>query len=537
VEAAGAGPSLEKLDATAFGNDPSAWRASPGESSPGLENLGNRRPTVDAGADIALVSTSFPMTMNLTGTAMDDGLPLPSLLHYAWSQESGPGVVQIENGDQATATFLFPGVGEYQLKLSVSDGELTGSDTVTISITRPLSQETFIAKGSTWKYLDNGSDQKSAWAAAGFNDSAWNSGGAQLGYGDGDETTTLSYGPNSGSKFITTYFRKGFVVNGARNVTSLSLNLLRDDGAVVYLNGVEVMRDNMPQGAVNYLTHASTAIGGGDESTYYTTVLDPSALVEGNNVIAVELHQSGGTSTDISFDLELSGMANFSNEAPLANAGPDQVVTLPSSAQLTGIAADDGLPIPPGVFTASWSIVSGPGNVSFASGNLPETSASFSEAGDYTLRLTVTDGEFASSDEVKVTVNGGDPYLLWRNQHFTSAEQGDPAISGETADPDGDSFTNREEFIAGTDPKNGESFLHVITVRTEGEEFMLQFKAVSGKSYSIEGRDDLGSGGWTHLLDVAPQGATGVMEVSDPALGTWPNRYYRITTPREGQPN
>ena len=75
---------------------------------------------------------------------------------------------------------------------------------------------------------------------------------------------------------------------------------------VIYLNGVEVVRSNMPAGTVTYTTRATTAIGGADESAWLQAPIDPSLLVAGTNVIAVELHQQSPTSTDISFDLELT---------------------------------------------------------------------------------------------------------------------------------------------------------------------------------------------------------------------------------------
>ena len=164
-----------------------------------------------------------------------------------------------------------------------------------------------VPTAATWKYLDNGSDQGAAWRAASFNDSTWSSGPAQLGYGDGDEATTLSFGPDTNNKFITTYFRRAFSVTNPAQFTGLTLRLLRDDGAVVYLNGVEVWRTNMPTGGVGFLTPASVAIGGADESTFVQTTISPSLLVAGTNVLAIELHQSGGTSSDISFDLQLIG--------------------------------------------------------------------------------------------------------------------------------------------------------------------------------------------------------------------------------------
>jgi hypothetical protein len=84
------------------------------------------------------------------------------------------------------------------------------------------------------------------------------------------------------------------------------LRVLRDDGAVVYLNGVEVWRTNMPTGTVGFGTPASVAIAGADESTFVQTTISSSLLVSGTNVLAIELHQAGGTSTDVSFDLQAS---------------------------------------------------------------------------------------------------------------------------------------------------------------------------------------------------------------------------------------
>ncbi|HEX5875607.1 MAG TPA: fibronectin type III domain-containing protein, partial [Pyrinomonadaceae bacterium] len=160
---------------------------------------------------------------------------------------------------------------------------------------------------ATWKYLDNGTNQGTAWRATSFNDSTWPSGPAQLGYGDGDEATTVGFGPDANNKFITTYFRRAFNVANASLFNALTLRLMRDDGAVVYLNGVEVWRTNMPTGTIGHLTPASVAIAGADESIFVQTTISPSLLVTGTNVLAVELHQSGGTSTDISFDLQLIG--------------------------------------------------------------------------------------------------------------------------------------------------------------------------------------------------------------------------------------
>lgn len=164
-----------------------------------------------------------------------------------------------------------------------------------------------IPLNSEWSYLDNGTNQGTAWRSAGFDDSTWSSGPAELGYGDGDEATTVSFGSDAANKYITTYFRHSFNVADANAFSGLGLRLLRDDGAVVYLNGTEVFRSNMPAGAINYTTLAVSTVGGFDEDAFITACVDPSQLVDGNNVMAVEIHQANPTSSDISFNLELMG--------------------------------------------------------------------------------------------------------------------------------------------------------------------------------------------------------------------------------------
>ena len=112
------------------------------------------------------------------------------------------------------------------------------------------SSETLLRRGAVWKYLDNGSNAGTNWKNTTFNDTAWRSGAAELGYGDGGERTTLSYGGNAFAKHVTTYFRRKFNVTNPNKFSELDLRLRRDDGAIVYINGKEVARS----GTVSY-TH------------------------------------------------------------------------------------------------------------------------------------------------------------------------------------------------------------------------------------------------------------------------------------------
>ncbi len=157
-----------------------------------------------------------------------------------------------------------------------------------------------IAAGSKWKYLDTGASPGSGWTGLDFTDSAWKEGPAQLGYGDGDEKTRIS---DARDHYPTYYFRRTFEVKDPAKLKPLVLRLSRDDGAIVYINGSEVLRDNMPEGAVNRATYAAgvTPV----ENDFYVHDFDPKLLVAGRNIIAVEVHQASATSSDVSFDLEL----------------------------------------------------------------------------------------------------------------------------------------------------------------------------------------------------------------------------------------
>ena len=112
---------------------------------------------------------------------------------------------------------------------------------------------------------------------------------------------------------------------------------------------------------------------------------------------------SDGTASDSqSFTWTIEQLPNL---APNANAGTvDQTIILPASANLQGSASDDGLPNPPGAVSSSWSMVSGPGSVTFADANAMETTASFSTHGNYILRLTVNDGQLSDTDDVTIIV-------------------------------------------------------------------------------------------------------------------------------------
>jgi hypothetical protein len=187
-----------------------------------------------------------------------------------------------------------------------------------------------IPKESTWKYHDQGSDLGSSWRNPEYNDDSWDSGEGQLGYGELDENTRINYGSSS-NRYITTYFRKTFTVTQAeKNANQFLLKLLKDDGAIVYLNGEEIIRTNMDGGDVDYRTRAAHSISNGSEDLYTTYRIDGSLITSGENLLSVELHQNSSSSSDLSFDLEFSAYlpdnsSYFSTEEELSLLFPNDM--------------------------------------------------------------------------------------------------------------------------------------------------------------------------------------------------------------------
>src|SRR5205814_656220 len=131
------------------------------------------------------------------------------------------------------------------------------------------------------------------------------SGPAPLGYGGVGEATVLASGPET-NRFITTYFRQVFSMANPLAVTNLAVRLLRDAGGVVYLNGTEVFRSNLPTNDITATTLALDSIAPGDETfNFYTNAVDPVVLAAGSNIVAVEIHQFSPTNSNLNFDLAL----------------------------------------------------------------------------------------------------------------------------------------------------------------------------------------------------------------------------------------
>jgi len=187
-----------------------------------------------------------------------------------------------------------------------------------------------VPAAASWRFTTDLAQVGPDWTAAGFDDSAWREGRGPLGFGEGDEGYETTNPDEEDPPHLTVYFRHRFQVPDPASVAGLRVQLVRDDGAAVHLNGTEVLRSNLPPGPLAADTPAPLAIGSVEEHTATAIPLDPSLLQAGENVIAAEVHQNRGRSSDLRFQLVLQSFPEtgrlFLDRGPyLQSARPDEM--------------------------------------------------------------------------------------------------------------------------------------------------------------------------------------------------------------------
>ena len=322
---------------------------------------GNTSPTVSLTGPAEGATFKPGTNITISANAADTDGTITNVAFYAGATKLG---------DDATAPFAFTWTnvaqGVYSLTAVASDnGGATATTTPGVNITVndfvivPVS---LIPTGAVWKYFDQGADQGTAWKEFAFNDGGWSNGVAELGYGDTadgrPEATIVSFGADAANKYPTTYFRRAFVATNIAAITNLTIRLMRDDGAVVWINGTEIRRDNLAlaPAVITYASNALVSVGGTDEFAFFATT-NTASLNNGTNIIAVEVHQNVGTSSDISFDLELiantvqglaftnSGAPFVQSQSPVAGATVSSLTSaqVTFSESVTGVDAADFL--------------------------------------------------------------------------------------------------------------------------------------------------------------------------------------------------
>ena len=420
----------------------------------------NQPPVVNAGPD---QTVTLPAAANLAGAATDDGLPNPpAAFTTTWTVVSGPGTVTFGNPNSLTTTASFSSAGSYILRLTANDSALSASDDIAVNV---LPQ-------NLPPVVNAGPDQTITLpASASLSGTATDDG---LPNPPGALTTTWSKvsGPgtvtfgNAGAKATTATFS----VAG-----SYVLRLSASDSALTASDdiAITVIAQNLPPvvnaGPDQTITLPATASLSGTVSddglpnppatvtTTWSKVSGPGTVTFGNAsakattasfstsgsyVLRLTANDSALSATD---DIAITVNAAAANKAPVVNAGPDQTITLPATASLSGTATDDGLPNPPAAVTTTWSKVSGPGTVTFGNASAKATTATFSTSGSYVLRLTANDSALSATDDIAITVNAAgtgpcaslctSPTNITVNGSFQSGSIGTGAVCYQTTSP------------------------------------------------------------------------------------------------------
>ncbi len=207
-----------------------------------------------------------------------------------------------------------------------SDPRQVGGSPNPSAISQPgsLVDELLVSNGDEWAYNDSDGDLGAAWRLLAYDDGEWSRGNGPLGYGgikNGTDSVSLATQVNGTSRQPTSYFRKTFEIGDASAFLALNLSLLSDGGVAISLNGVEAFRGSNLAAGFDYNTLPSPDTDDGNEGDYTTFSLDPAFLINGMNVIAIELHNSPGNS-DMALDLELAGQRVDGANLPVIVDGP-----------------------------------------------------------------------------------------------------------------------------------------------------------------------------------------------------------------------
>ena len=412
------------------------------ELSATLAPITNRPPAANAGAE---QSIDLPQTATLTGSAVDDGLP-SGVLTYAWTLLSGPGTVTFADPSTASTTAAFSEVGTYVLRLTVSDGALTDLDDVVVTVYQPGSPRTVslpIVSGADDAMEGGGTSGKFVDLASADVELGNNGPPSQTQMLDGLRFQNVPVPRNGEILSARIQFK---VDETGSEIASYTIRGEANDDAPIYQSVAGNISARAGTAAtVPWSPPAWTLIGqeGPDQLTselkaIVQEVVNRPGWVEGN-ALAFMIDGTGRRTAEAKDGLSppvlvLTYRLQPPNSGPTVEAGPDVAIQLPAQATLDGTVSDDGQP--QATPTTTWSRVTGPGTVTFGNAAAVDTTATFSAAGTYTLRLTADDGASSTSDDVVVTVEpAGAAPLVSAGPDGTILSPASASLDGTLVDP------------------------------------------------------------------------------------------------------
>jgi len=239
-----------------------------------------------------------------------------------------PGTVPLTLGQNVAFTFAqtanLSALGAYNLSAEVTilSDEDTLNDIVNKTITVVNEIDTlFFSQGNYWRYWDSNTDPGVTWSDSAYNDSLWTVGVSQFGHGEADEQTALN------SSTASYYFRKKVNVPDVTQLSYVYMHMVHDDGAIIYINGQEVARNEMmPLGTINHSTVARQSSNETNENGFYTYKIDSSYFVTGTNTIAVSVRNRSASDDDVSFDCYITPSFLYSQDGPYVSYNGGNII-------------------------------------------------------------------------------------------------------------------------------------------------------------------------------------------------------------------
>ncbi len=398
---------------------------------------GNNAPVVNAGADGTITLPTNNLTLN--GTVTDDGLPNPpAQTTITWSAVSTPpgGTVTFSSPNTATTNATFSIAGTYTLQLQASDSILSASDTVVITVNQAQQQnqapivsagaDKTITLPTNSVTLDGSVTDDGIPTPPGQVTVSWSkiSGSGTVTFSNPASPTTTATFSQAGT-YVLRLSASDSALTASDDVT-VTINQAQpqnqapsvnagQDQTITLPNAValqgQVSDDGLPNPPAQLSISWTKVEGPGVVNFTNPTgaITQASVTVAGTYTLRLTASDSALSSSD---DVVVIFNA-AANQAPVVNAGQDQTIVLPNTVTLTATATDDGLPS--NNLTVTWSKVTGPGEVSFVTGNALTTNVLLEIPGTYTFRATVSDGQLSGMDEVGVQIKVIPKMMVYSN--------------------------------------------------------------------------------------------------------------------------
>ncbi len=401
-----------------------------------------------------------------------------------------------------------------------AQGQNSALATVTVFVPVVSVNPELIPAGANWSYLDRGVAPGADWLQPAFDETGWATGPAKFGFNNNANAsiaTVLSYGSDGANKYPAYYFRRPFVVQALTGMTNLLLEVQRDDGVALYLNGVDLYRDNLPAGALAYSQLATNAADQGN--TWQTATLPLTGLLPGTNLLTAEVHQSSPGSSDLAFDLRLTLLG--SQLGPACLVQPTNV-TVAGGSRATFAVTAAGSPPLSYLWYFNNNLQPEPTDV------LTVTNVQAGQVGNYFVVVSnavgVVSSHVASLSLVALDTDGDGMPDAWELANGTN-----PEVNDADADPDGDGMSNLREYWAGTSPTNAASALRFDAVQRSGSNLVFSFTAVSNRNYTIQSQPALNGAAWQNWQAIAAAASNRTLWFTNGMGPT--NQFYRLATP------